>query len=404
MSKSENLKKGLNHIVFWPPFLLLIAAVFLNLFAAEQFGEITHAANDWVLEHFGTFFLAVGLACLLLCIVICFSPFGAVRIGGKNAKPLMHMWNWFAITVCTTIAVGILLWSTSEPIIHLMNPPASKGLEPGSIEAARFSMQTMFLHWTFTPYAIYAVASLMFAFAYYNMKKPYSLGSPLTPLLGDKIASKGGNLIDAVCLYSLVAGMAASLGGGILILGDGLHQLFPAIDGKSSIVRAVIAGVIIITFVLSSATGLMKGIRILSSLNTYALIALAIFVFIFGPTAFILSFGAETFWGYLYGFFDINWFSFSDSMTVEVDEAGNQIKPWSRGWTIFYWAVWMAWTPITACFLGQIAYGRTVREFMLVNFIFPALFGAAWMAIFSGTAIHLEMMADANFKRVVGAR
>lgn len=406
-SKSNEPKKGalanLNHFVFWPPFLLLIAAVVLNLVSAEKFGAVTHAANDWVLENFGTFFLAVGLACLLLCIVICFLPFGKIRIGGRDAKPLMHMWNWFAITVCTTIAVGILLWSTSEPIMHLTNPPGTKGFDAGSTDAARFSMQTMYLHWTFTPYAIYAVASLMFAFAYYNMKKPYSLGSPLTPLLGDRLAEKGGNLIDAVCLYSLVAGMAASLGGGIMILGDGLHQIFPSIDGKSSSVRAVIAGVIIITFVLSSATGLMKGIRILSSINTYALIALAIFVLIFGPTVFILSFGAETFWGYLSGFVDMNLFSFSDSMTEVVDDQGDSVKPWSRGWTIFYWAVWMAWTPITACFLGQIAYGRTVREFMLVNFIFPALFGAIWMAIFSGTAIHLETVANANFEALLVA-
>ena len=108
-SKSNEPKKGalanLNHFVFWPPFLLLIAAVVLNLVSAEKFGAVTHAANDWVLENFGTFFLAVGLACLLLCIVICFLPFGKIRIGCRDAKPLMHMWNWFATTVCTTIAV-----------------------------------------------------------------------------------------------------------------------------------------------------------------------------------------------------------------------------------------------------------------------------------------------------------
>lgn len=392
----------LNHFVFWPPFLLLIAAVVLNFTSAELFSKVTNAANDWVLDNFGTYFLFVGLACLILCLVICFSSFGSVRIGGKDAKPLLHMWNWFAITICTTIAVGILLWSTSEPILHLHSPPETKGLDAGSEEAARFSLQAVYLHWTFTPYAIYAVASLMFGFAYYNMRKPYSLGSPITPLVGDKVAGRFGNLIDAVCLFSLVAGMAASLGGGILILAGGLHQLFPGIDGSSPTVRAVIAGVIIATFVVSSATGLMKGIRILSSINTYALFALGIFVLVFGPTVFILTFGFETFGSYLANFVSINSFTISDSLSgTRVDDLGGVTKPWSRGWTVFYWAVWMAWTPITACFLGQIAYGRTVREFMLVNFILPALFGAAWMAIFSGTALHLEMNAGADFEALL---
>ena len=398
--KKPTQKSGLNHFVFWPPFLLLLVAVLLNFFAPDWFMSITNTANNWVLTNFGWLFLIVGFTAVLLCIYICFSPFANVRIGGKDAKPLMHMWNWFAITVCTTIAVGILLWSTAEPITHFSQPPASSGIEAKSPAAAKFAMSSMYLHWTFTPYAIYAVASLMFAFSYYNMKKPYSLGSPLTPLLGDKVAGKCGNLIDAICLYALVAGMAASLGGGILILAGGLNHIWPGIDGKSPVVWAVIAGVIITTFVLSSATGLMKGIRILSSLNTYALFALAIFVLICGPTIFILSFGLETFGEYLTNFFKMN--LFSDSLTaLESDADGNPAKPWSQGWVIFYWAVWMAWTPITACFLGQISYGRTVREFMLVNFIFPALFGACWMAIFSGTTLHLEMMADANFSDLV---
>ena len=402
---SSDLKSGparsaskLNHVVFWPPFLLLIAAVVLNFTNQQWFSSVTNAANRWVLNHFGFLFLSVGAACLILCVVVCFSPFGSVRLGGKGAKPLLKMWNWFAITVCTTIAVGILLWSTSEPIKHLVSPPASKQLEPGGAAASRFAMEAVYLHWTFTPYAIYAVASLMFAFTYYNMRKPYSLGSPIAPLIGDRLAQKSGNLIDAICLYSLVAGMAASLGSGILVLADGLHQLIPDVDSKSAVVRGAIAVVIIATFIVSSATGLMKGIRILSSINTYALMALAVFVLIFGPTAFIFSFGFETFSSFLLNFFSVNLFTFSDFLAApELDADGNPVTAWATQWTIFYWAVWMAWTPITACFLGQIAYGRTVREFMLVNFLLPALFGAAWMAIFSGSSLFLEMESEAGF-------
>ncbi len=387
---------SLNHLVFWPPFLLMMTAVVLSLVEKEEFIRLTKLAENWVLTHFGWMFSLCAFLAVILCIYICFSKFGTVRIGGKNAKPKLKMWNWFAITVCTTIAVGILLWATAEPIKHLTTPPAFTGFESGSTEAAMFAMSTMYLHWTFTPYAIYAVASLMFAFAYYNMKKPYSLGSPLTPLFGDCVTGRTGNIIDAVCLYSLVAGMAASLGGGILILAAGLEQLFPdLVNGKSITLWAIIAGVIIITFVISSASGLMKGIRVLSSLNTYALFALALFVLIAGPTFFILTFGLESFGQYITNFFAMN--LGGDSMaSLRTGADGQPADSWAHSWTIFYWAVWLAWTPVTACFLGQISYGRTVREFMLVNFICPALFGAIWMAIFSGTALHLEMTGGAS--------
>ena len=392
-SKSSGFS-GINHFVFWPPFILLLGAVGLNFFVPDQFAKITNGTNAWLLSNFGWMFLLCGFACVLLCVYICMSRFGEIRLGGKNAKPLMPMWNWFAITVCTTIAVGILLWSTAEPLKHLASPPAAKNIEANSPEAAKFALSTMYLHWTFTPYAIYAVASLTFAFTYYNMRRPYSLGSPLAPLFGDITKGPLGKFIDAVCLYSLVAGMAASLGGGILILSGGLHYLIPQIPAKSPFVWAIIAGIIITTFVISSATGLMKGIRILSSINTYALFALAIFVLIFGPTVFILTFGLECFGIYLTRFFEMN--LFGDSF-AEVEGNTN----WAQGWIIFYWAVWFAWTPITACFLGQISYGRTVREFMLVNFIFPALFGVAWMAIFSGSAINFELFGGGELGKLV---
>lgn len=380
----------LNRVVFWPPFSLLLAAVGINFVAPDAFRRITNSINDWVITKFDWLFSLVAFSSVVLCVFICFSPFGRVRLGGRDAKPLLKMWNWFAITVCTTIAVGILLWATAEPVSHFRSPPGTR-ITAGSQEAATFAMSAMYLHWTFTPYAIYAVASLMFSFAYYNMKKPYMLGASLTPLFGDKTTGSYGNIIDAVCLYSLVAGMAASLGSGILILAGGLNYLLPAIDGKSPIVWAIIAGLIITTFVISSATGLMKGIRILSSVNTYALFVLAAFIFLAGPTFFIMKFGLSSFGNYLTEFFGLHFYSDSGAIVNSAVEGAAPTKSWAHSWTIFYWAVWLAWTPITACFLGQIAYGRTVREFMLVNFLLPSLFGACWMAIFSGTALHFEM-------------
>jgi choline-glycine betaine transporter len=384
---------SLNHVVFWPPFLVLVFAVALNFISPDEidaagkvvqygaFSKLINAANGWILNQFSWLFSLCAFLSLCLCIWICFSKFGKVRIGGSKAEPLMSMWNWFSITICTTIAIGILFWSTAEPIIHYSETPAHIG-ESGTPEAATFALSTMYLHWSFTPYALYCVASLMFAFAYYNMKKPFSLGSAITPLVGQWAVGKGGNLIDAVCLYSLVAGMAAALGTGILMLSGGLTDIAGIPSNKW--VWAGIAFSIVATFIVSSATGLMNGIRILSDINTKLLMVLAVVALFFGPTIWILTQSATSLADYVIHFVPRNVDFFPEK--------------WGKSWTIFYWAVWLAWAPITACFLGRISYGRTVREFMLVNFIFPSLFAIAWMSIFSGTALFQEINGGGLYK------
>lgn len=366
----------LNHIVFWPPFLLLLTAIVTNFVAPAQYQTAIDGVKNIILDNFSWLFIGVAAASLVLCVVICFSPFGRVRLGGDQAKPLMSMWNWFAITICTTIAIGILFWSAAEPVSHLVEPPAGMGIEAESQAAITFSLSTMYLHWSFTPYSIYCVASLMFAFAFYNMRQPFSLGSTLAPLTGGNMPKSVGNVIDAVCLFALVAGMAAALGTGVLMIGSGLEDLTGMKSGY--LLWAAIAAAIVVTFIVSSATGLMKGIRILSDINTKLLLALALVPLFFGPGLWLLMSDGGT----ALGDYAVNFIPRTFDFTA---------SDWGKSWTIFYWAVWLAWAPVTACFLGRIAYGRTVREFMLVNFILPSIFAITWMTIFGGTAMHLQI-------------
>ncbi len=414
-SNENAVGAGLNHFVFWPPFLLLLSAIVLNFWSPDQiqdgelvpgkFSTTVTIANTWVLDQFGWLFSVCAFFSVMLCLAICCtvfwrSGFASVRIGGPNAKPLMSLWNWFSITICTTIAIGILFWSTAEPIDHLTKPPGFANVESGSRDAAVLALSTMYLHWSFTPYSLYCVASLMFAFAFYNMKQPFTLGATLTPLFGRFAIGRGSAVIDAICLYSLVAGMAAALGSGILMINGGLHDLW-GVPNANQWVLGGIAFAIVFTFVISSATGLMKGIRILSDVNTRLLMGLALVPLLFVPTFFLISLGGEALWDYVTHFFYRN-LAVSKTATGELrifspDE-------WSKGYTVFYWAVWMAWAPITACFLGRIAYGRTVKEFMLVNFIFPSFFAIAWMTIFSGTAIYYQMEGQVNLADVIATK
>ncbi|GAB3165004.1 BCCT family transporter [Telluribacter humicola] len=368
----------LRHRVFWPPFLILILVAAYSLLDPARMIESITALNSAMMDGFGWLFSLGALFFFALCIVVYLSPLGEVRIGGADALPILDRWRWFAITLCTTIATGILFWGTAEPLFHLHAPPASLGIQPGSHEAALFAVSTMYMHWSLIPYGIYTLAGVTFALCYYNLRQPFSLGSMLYPVLGEGVHRSVGGLIDAICLFCLVAGMSASLGAGILILSGGLQQL----AGIPSTITTLglIALSIITCFILSAASGLLRGIRILSEINVSIFILLAVFMLIAGPTGYMLAFGAEALGEYVLHFFERSLIG-----TITDDTA------WAKSWTLFNWTNWLAWTPITALFLGRIAVGYTVREFIHFNLLFPALFACVWIMIFSVTSIQIDM-------------
>ena len=202
---------------------MLLAAVGLSLWQGPAVVAAETTVNDWILGNFSPLFAWAGIGFLALLACIALSPLGGRVIGETGAIPILSRWRWFAVTLCTTIATGILFWGAAEPLFHLNDPPAMLGLEPGSDAAATFAMSTMFLHWTLTPYAIYTVAGLAFALVYYNRREPFSLSSLFVPLIGQRAHGPVGTSIDILCLYALVAGMAASLGAGVLALAGGIE-------------------------------------------------------------------------------------------------------------------------------------------------------------------------------------
>lgn len=371
-------KKGIRTLVFWPSFLLLLFSLVLNFASKESFTQLVTNANNWLIANFGWGFSMTGFIALITVIVAYLSPLGKIRLGGPDAKPVITKSNWFAITLCTTLAAGLLFWGTAEPMYHIAYPPESLGIEPFSPEAAKFAMETLFLHWTFEPYALYTVPTIVFAFAYYNMRKPFSIGSQVAPLVGNRDSRKLEIFIDAICLFGIGAGMAASFGTSIMNMGGAINSITGLPSGPTAWLIITVIGVA--TFVISSSTGLMKGIRILSDINMKVYYVIIAFVFIAGPTAYVLNLGTEAFGGFLTGFFNKSLFTGA--------AAGDQ---WPQWWTTFYWANWMAWAPVTAVFLARISYGYTIRELIEMNFILPAIFSAVWMTIFGGTAIYMQM-------------
>ncbi len=375
--------KKLQHSVFWPPFLLLVLSVWAGIAYEEEFHRNITSVNDWILDHFSWMFSWTTFLFVLIVLGIYFSPFSKTKIGGKEAKPIMGKWNWFAICLCTTIATGILFWGCAEPLYHYNEMPLGLGIANRSDGAVDFAMSTMFLHWTITPYSIYTLAALAFALSFYNLQRDFDLSS-LVVLVTGKVSENLRKLINAIGLFALVAGMAASLGTGILTISGGLNFLFEV--PQTTWLNFIIAAIVVGSFTLSASTGLMKGIRILSDLNIKAFIFLALFVFLFGPTQEVLWIGIEGIQDYF-----MNFFQRSTGIASNIDES------WSNGWTVFYWANWLAWTPVTALFLGRISRGYTVREFIRFNLFYPALFSGLWMIIFSGTTLLFDGSMNDGF-------
>jgi len=344
----------------------------VNQSAFEQF---VIGLNEWIIESFDWLFSIAGFSCVVLVLILFISPISQIKIGGPAAVPLLSRWKWFSITLCTTVATGILLWGAAEPLFHLHDSPEGFDYAPNSPEAAQFAMSTMFMHWTITPYSIYTLAGLLFALMYYNQKRSENISALLYPVLKHHSQGSIGIIMNILCLFALTAGMAASLGSGILTISGGLDRFTPL--ESSSVLNLYVGVLIVVVFTLSAVSGLQKGIKTLSDFNIKLFIFLALFVFVLGVPWESLILG----WNGLIDFI-VNFIPRNLLLDDRIDAS------WSRTWTTFYWANWIAWTPITAIFLGKIARGYTVRQFVIFNLFLPSLFSAFWMIVFSGSAIH----------------
>ena len=372
-------KPKIRWLVFLVPVALLTCVILASLFIGNSFSDTLSIINTAILSRFGWLYSLTTLAVLVICIVVCFLPFGKVRIGGPEARSRMDTKTIFAIVLCTIIGIGMVTWGTAEIMAHYTTPNEALDIVPKSDEAANYAMRTVLLHWTFPAYSLYALPSLLFAFAFYNMGCSFSISSFLCPLFGTKVTRTVAGIIDAVCIFTLLCGMIGTVGTAALSLLGGFSYLTDGQVKKGTIAIVVIIAALVTVFIISAITGVMKGIRFLSNLNLYIFIGLGFFVFIFGPTAFICNFGTEGVGNFIEHFF-------GDMLRTNA-VTGND---WSYWWSIFYWAAYMAWAPISGMFIGKVCFGQTVRKIILITLVGPSVFTAIWMAIFSGTSMYFE--------------
>lgn len=373
-----NSKKQIRWGVFLVPWILAVSTIVLNLVNGEAFNSVIMSVTSFILGDFDWLFALMAFVCVVLIVAAYFSPFGNVRIGGSKAKPVLNMSNYTWIVLCTIMAAGILLWACAEPMYHYYGPPSS--VTPESPEAITFLMRDIFLEWTFTPMCIYGMPAVLFAFLFYNAKKKYSIGTMLYPAISYDKAEKAGPAVDCICLLALVCGMAASMGSAVFLVADGTSSLTGGSMKSNAVTWTVIAAIIVAAFVASAVSGVMNGIRILSTINSRIYMVLGLFVFLFGPTFYILRLTVEGFGAYLSTFCQSSLFL-----------SGADGDGWAMWWPVFYWCNWMAWMPVTSVFLARISKGYSVKEVIRVVVVYPALFSVAWLGLFSASSMYYEL-------------
>lgn len=377
--------------VFYPPALLLGLMLFFGLFFTEKFGAAASEILQYTIDRFGWLYLLCTAFFFFFVLFLVITPFGKIRLGGENAKPHLSYLSWCNIAICGGIAVGMVFWGVAEPMTHYYTPPPFVGAEAQSPAAAIRGLQIGVFHWAFVPYSMFTLFGVAIGYATYNRGLPFRASSALYPLLKEHIYGLPGKIVDAISIFALVAGVITSLGIGTMQFASGLEFQFGIAPSNTIYVTIIILLTLIYT--ISSYSGLQKGIKYLSHINAVIFFGFVIFLFLFGPTRFLLNSAVQVSGSFITNLIP----SF-----LNIDAFGED--KWSGGWTIFFWAWWVVYAPIIGMFLARIAVGRTIREFILVNIFVPGAFVFSWFIAFGGSAIYLDHFNQAGIMGVINEK
>lgn len=360
--------------VFYISAALSLFIVLAGALDGGAFSQITSSLLGFVSENFAWLYLIVMLFFVIFCLAIAFSRFGSIRLGPDDSSPEYSTLSWFAMLFCSGMGVGLVFWGISEPLSHYVSPTA--GITPGSPEAAAFSIRSCFMHWGVHPWAAYAIIGLGLAYFQFRKGRPGLISSLFEPLLGEKgIRGPLGKTIDIFSVIVTIAGVAASLGMGTLQICGGLEHLWGLPNNAS--VWLIVICIICTIYLLSTVSGLDKGIKLLSDLNLRLAALFLIAMFCLGPSVQILEILATGVGDYVTHFI-------SDSLGA----APFGDDTWILSWRIFYWAWWIAWAPFVGIFIARISRGRTIKEFILGVIVVPSAASIIWFSVFGGVGLN----------------
>lgn len=371
--------------VFWITVALVLASVIFGVAAPESFEEATGNIQTFLTSAFGWYYLILVTIIVLFCLFLIFSPVGAIRLGKPDEKPEFTRMSWFAMLFSAGMGIGLVFWGAAEPLSHFMAPPLA---EPGTNEAYKEALRYTFFHWGIHAWGIYAIVALALAYFQFRHDEPGLISATLKPVLGKSMDGVWGTVVDVLAVFATVIGVATTLGFGAAQINGGLSYLFGI--PVSFFVQFIIVAVVTVLFMISASTGLGKGIKILSNANMVLAVALLLLLFIVGPTVLILDMFTDSIGGYIQNIV---------RMSFRIAPLNEDHREWINGWTIFYWAWWISWSPFVGIFIARVSRGRTIREFIIGVLLLPALVSFFWFSVFGTSAIEIQKAGNIDLSQ-----
>ncbi|KPL60079.1 glycine betaine uptake BCCT transporter [Rossellomorea vietnamensis] len=367
--------------VFWITVILVIASVAYGAIAPKSFENVTAKMQTFITSTFGWYYLILVTVIVIFCVFLIFSPMGTIRLGKPDEKPEYTRGTWFAMLFSAGMGIGLVFWGAAEPLSHYMTPPTAEG---GTDLAIKESMRYTFFHWGIHAWGIYAIVALALAYSKFRKDEPGLISATLKPIFGDKMNGPLGTIIDVLAVFATVVGVATTLGFGAAQINGGLSYLLDIPNNFT--VQAIIIGIVTVLFMISAWSGLSKGIKYLSNTNMVLAVLLLVLVFFIGPTLLILNMFTDTIGAYIQNI---------AAMSFRIAPLNEEHRSWINGWTIFYWAWWISWSPFVGIFIARVSRGRTIREFLIGVLLLPALVSFFWFAVFGTSAIEVQQAGAA---------
>lgn len=380
MSLPRNDKK--NDSVYYISLFVVVAIVLWGLLAPEHFGAFAKSLFNGLTDYYGWGYMLTMNIFVIFCVFMGFSRFASVRLGEPDSRPEYSDFSWFAMLFSAGMGVGLVFYGAAEPLNYFVSLPTDA--PAGSITAARDALRISFFHWGLHPWAGYVVIALPLTYYTFRHNKPGLISTIFIPLVGEeRVNGWFGKLVDILAIFATVAGVCTSLGLGVLQLNSGLNVLFGV--PKTMTVQIVLIIIFCGSYLTSALLGLEKGIKNLSNINIFLCMVLMLLLLIVGLTMPMIQ-------SLMTGIGD--YFSHLISDSFHMSAYGGAYEGHLKGWTLYYWAWWIAWAPFVGSFIARVSKGRTIREFVLGCLFIPALGSFTWFAIFGTAGLHLELVRN----------
>lgn len=378
---------GVDWVVFAVAAVLIIAFITWGVSNPASVGAVSATAFDWAMTNASWLLNIVMILGLLVMVIIGFSRFGRIRLGKDDESPQFSRFSWIAMMFGAGIGVGIFFFGPSEPLAYFLSPPPNT-VAAGTPAALHQAVAQANFHWGLAAWALYALVGGAIAYSTYRRGRVTLISSVFQPLFGTKqIDGPLGRVIDILAIIATLFGTAATLGLSATQIGTGI-EIVSGIGPMGNNILLIIIAVLTIAVIVSAVSGVARGIRYLSNINVSLTLALVAFVFLTGPTLFLLNLIPSGILVYI------------DELLPMMSKSlswGQDTVDFQAGWTAFYWAWWIAWTPFVGMFIARISRGRTLREFALATLAVPTMIIILAFTVFGGAAIWLNMQGTAGF-------